>query len=700
MKRLNYETISRVSIKGRTLKQKLYLGIGAMLLSIVAMSGSSFYLLVQAISETDQLVMQEFKQQEQDAFVVTQLEQIIGQAQGYTTIWDEAVLEQYRADIRQGIFEITEIVSNSSRPQILQSGFQSSLEALSNTIEMIFDAHDARANFFFVFEEHQYDLSRFVMLVHRELDQWILQLRDAAQFNVPFKGNLDTNASLFERWYPQYQIRLDDLELERMLDRYRTLNQKAYRFAIKVNSAEGDLRMSHFTRGINRQIYKARRTLTQVEAHISPRLNQVNLSEAEAVLDLMADVGDFREMIDLYRDEGGVIINEARERLFQLQQRVYNFLYWGIFLAIVFSIVFVTRFVRTIHQPIHSITNTIRTIAAEGVLTYRTEVYGVGEIADAADSLNHLLNRLEEMFSRTQALMNEVVAGNFSDRIDTEVTGDLLQLKQSINQGVGEVHASMEEINRVLIAISFGNYGYRVEGDYQGALEITKANINLAAAALEKKTTDLEQAKDMLELRVIERTHQLEESNRNLEKEIGQRKLVEEKLKRMAHYDVLTGLPNRMLLMDRLQLELRRADREKTHLALLFLDLDGFKAVNDTLGHKAGDLLLIEVAHRLRALVREVDTVSRLGGDEFVILLGDWESGSFIDQFAEKLIKELSKPITVEREEAKIGVSMGIAFYPDHAETQSDLLKFADQAMYQAKKQGKGQFCYYGECSE
>ncbi|CAA7625160.1 EAL domain-containing protein [Magnetospirillum sp. SS-4] len=164
---------------------------------------------------------------------------------------------------------------------------------------------------------------------------------------------------------------------------------------------------------------------------------------------------------------------------------------------------------------------------------------------------------------------------------------------------------------------------------------------------------------------------------------------------RLAHYDVLTELPNRVLFHDRLERAVVHATRHDRQAALLFLDLDGFKKVNDTLGHRAGDELLKEVAVRLRQCVRMTDTIARLGGDEFTIILDEISSPADAAVVADKVLVQLSAPILIEGREMYVGASIGISLYPDDGRTGEELLKHADTAMYQAKAGGKGRHNFY-----
>lgn len=173
----------------------------------------------------------------------------------------------------------------------------------------------------------------------------------------------------------------------------------------------------------------------------------------------------------------------------------------------------------------------------------------------------------------------------------------------------------------------------------------------------------------------------------------------EEQLYYMAHYDNLTGLPNRLLLKDRLQQALARAERQKTVVAVLFIDLDRFKYVNDSLGHMAGDALLCKAAQRLSLCLRSEDTISRIGGDEFVIVISHFgtthELLTITTTVAKKIIAELSMPFTLNEREVYSTASVGIAFYPEDGQTTNDLLKNADSAMYHAKSTGKNNYQFY-----
>ena len=173
------------------------------------------------------------------------------------------------------------------------------------------------------------------------------------------------------------------------------------------------------------------------------------------------------------------------------------------------------------------------------------------------------------------------------------------------------------------------------------------------------------------------------------------RKLIEEEMRHMAHHDALTGLPNRRLFADLIKLECAEARRHQTRIALLFMDLDRFKEINDTLGHDIGDKLLKEVAVRLKSTVRESDTVCRTGGDEFNILLADFSKVEDVTDIAQKIVGSFRRPFSIAGHELHMTTSIGISICPDDSDDIDALFRFADIAMYYAKEQGRNTFQFY-----
>ncbi|MDX1455164.1 MAG: EAL domain-containing protein [Gammaproteobacteria bacterium] len=179
--------------------------------------------------------------------------------------------------------------------------------------------------------------------------------------------------------------------------------------------------------------------------------------------------------------------------------------------------------------------------------------------------------------------------------------------------------------------------------------------------------------------------------------DISERIRAQEKLEYIAHHDSVTGLPNRVLLLDRVQQALVRAARENEQVAVLFLDLDGFKAINDTVGHHFGDRFLGEVAARLQSKIREQDTVARLGGDEFAIVLEGVASMTDVSNVARKITSSLAKPFLLDGREMYVTGSIGVSRFPADGEDVNTLLRKADSAMYRAKQVGKNTYRFYSE---
>ncbi|MCK9395049.1 MAG: EAL domain-containing protein [Methylobacter sp.] len=177
--------------------------------------------------------------------------------------------------------------------------------------------------------------------------------------------------------------------------------------------------------------------------------------------------------------------------------------------------------------------------------------------------------------------------------------------------------------------------------------------------------------------------------------DISHQKQTEQELKQLAHYDVLTNLPNRFLFKDRFEHEICSAQRNNTRLALFFLDLDHFKNVNDTLGHWAGDCLLQIIAARIQSCLRKADTVARMGGDEFTIILPDLTSITDATEVARKLVDAMAEPVQIKDYTVFVGVSIGIAVFPDDGNDFHTLTKHADTAMYASKAKGRGMFQYF-----
>jgi diguanylate cyclase (GGDEF)-like protein len=196
---------------------------------------------------------------------------------------------------------------------------------------------------------------------------------------------------------------------------------------------------------------------------------------------------------------------------------------------------------------------------------------------------------------------------------------------------------------------------------------------------------------------VRSRTKELREANVRLEAEIAERKLAEERARHLADHDALTGLPNRRLLEDRLTQALALSERNRKQTAVMFVDLDRFKTINDSLGHSVGDLLLKEVARRLVRQLRMGDTICRIGGDEFVVVLPELKRSADAAHVAQKVIEQLSLPALIDGRELTVTPSIGIAVFPDDGDDAEVLIRNADAAMYHAKEMGRANCQFFTE---
>jgi len=254
----------------------------------------------------------------------------------------------------------------------------------------------------------------------------------------------------------------------------------------------------------------------------------------------------------------------------------------------------------------------------------------------------------------------------------------------------------LEKLNRDVSEISETNsLSRRVDTSGNDELSTVSAEINHMLSLIEASQEKLEQ-------RVEQRTEELKTTNVKLEQEITERKSVEkeliihkEHLAHLAHYDSLTSLPNRVLFNGSLNKAIEHANRHNKKLAILFIDLDRFKNVNDAFGHPTGDRLLKEIAQRFTAALRTGDILSRFGGDEFIILLPNIQNQDQINPVAEKLIETCANPVWIDNRDFFITASIGICIYPDDGTSLEELQKNADMAMYRAKRSGGGVLQYF-----
>jgi diguanylate cyclase (GGDEF)-like protein/PAS domain S-box-containing protein len=218
-----------------------------------------------------------------------------------------------------------------------------------------------------------------------------------------------------------------------------------------------------------------------------------------------------------------------------------------------------------------------------------------------------------------------------------------------------------------------------------------------ARDALEASRDAAEASREALERAVAERTAELRAANQQLQAEIADRRQAESRAQHLADHDALTGLPNRRLLEDRLTQALAASQRNRKQTAVMFVDLDRFKNINDSLGHAAGDLVLKECAERLVKQLREVDTICRMGGDEFVVVLPEIKRAADAANVAAKILETVGQPFTVQGRELQITPSVGISVFPDDGRDAESLIRNADAAMYHAKETGRANYQFFTE---
>jgi len=279
----------------------------------------------------------------------------------------------------------------------------------------------------------------------------------------------------------------------------------------------------------------------------------------------------------------------------------------------------------------------------------------------------HITRRITAPFSIIKGMAGDIALGNAVQSRGLESSGEFREIVALLNSIIGGLHT----------------YKTRMDVDHQ-----------------------------LLSMKVEERTSQLSRRNEELNQAVKEVTDTKNRLRQLAYYDSLTTLPNRRLFTEQLDLLLRLAKRNKEMLSLLFVDMDNFKRINDSLGHSAGDLLLREVAKRLVRCVRDSDLVahyvepnsridvSRLGGDEFTVVLNQLDSPESAGSVARRLIDILTQPMIIEGHELVITPSIGIAIAPDDADTVEGLLKAADKALYHCKTSGKNKFMYYSSSME
>ena len=328
-----------------------------------------------------------------------------------------------------------------------------------------------------------------------------------------------------------------------------------------------------------------------------------------------------------------------------------------------------------------------------------------------ADGAKQLVVPLRKNHAKRDSPITGAVIVEYTQIYDDLLDAERLDLYLSAALAIGCVLLSsllgFRVANKVVTGLKNLQRGVErvAKGDYSESNVVPSTDeigalanaFNAMAKDLDASRAELALHQRELEERVVSRTSDLHSANARLQNEIGERKAAAERIQYLAYYDSLTGLPNRRMFSELLSRSISHARRHENRLAVLFIDLDRFKTINDTLGHEAGDSLLNEVAKRLKSALREHDIVARLGGDEFVVLLPEVTEETHASAVAQKILTAIGRPLVLLRQEFRITASVGITTYPKDGADEPTLMKNADVVMYQAKAEGKNNFQFYSE---
>jgi diguanylate cyclase (GGDEF)-like protein/PAS domain S-box-containing protein len=316
-----------------------------------------------------------------------------------------------------------------------------------------------------------------------------------------------------------------------------------------------------------------------------------------------------------------------------------------------------------------------------------------GRIVGAIESIRDITERkrLEEFLKQSEERYRTIIENIEDGYCETDLVGNFTFFNDSMRRIMGYEAEEMMGMN------------YRQYSDTENAHKayLVFNDIHRTGIAVERfecEITRKDGARRTVEMSasLIRNAEGRPVGFRGVVRDTTDRKVAEEAIREMAYHDPLTGLPNRQLFTDRLEMALARADREGTKFAVLMMDLDRFKEINDSLGHTAGDDLLVAAGARLKGLFRRLDTVSRFGGDEFVILLHEVRGDEETLLICQKVVEALREPFHCGEHVMEISTSVGAAMYPAHGTDMHTLLRNADVAMYKAKRAGRNRCVFFG----
>ncbi|MFA5825965.1 MAG: diguanylate cyclase [Gallionellaceae bacterium] len=386
-------------------------------------------------------------------------------------------------------------------------------------------------------------------------------------------------------------------------------------------------------------------------------------------------------VIDLSKDEESL-------------QNIKNWLWAGhiaiqILLSIIISWFVRVLIVKNIAEPVKKLQAAMSEIQRENNLSKRADVdENNPDIGEMARTFNALVGNLEHATDRLE-LFGKMFHGSGEAMLITDANKNIMAVNPAFTEITG--YAAEEVIGKDPNVLCSG----KQTPDFYQTMWVSLNEAGQWQGEIWNRRKSGEIYPEWLSIGVVKNSKGEVINYISLFSDITERKVAEQKIEFLAHYDSLTRLPNRALFSDRLKLALVTAGRYEKRVGLLFLDLDKFKAINDSLGHLAGDLLLKSVAERLKSCVRESDTVCRQGGDEFMILLPDAGTRDDVENVAKKIILAMAETHQIEGQELLITFSVGISIYPDNAKDSEAMIKCADDAMYRAKELGRNNYQFF-----
>ena len=353
--------------------------------------------------------------------------------------------------------------------------------------------------------------------------------------------------------------------------------------------------------------------------------------------------------------------------------------------------------IRSFTDPLNKLQHVMSAMQEDGDLSRRVDIKSRDEIGKMADAFNALASSLQasvEQVSKGQAqlkLAAEVFVSSAEAIVITDANNNIMQVNRAFTQITG--YSAEDVIGKNPRILKSGEQGAEFYKEMWATL--------LATGSWQGEIMDRRKSGEVypkwLSIAVVKNEQGVVTNYIALFTDITERRASFERIQQLAHFDALTDLPNRTLLNQHIEQSMLTAKRNCNKMALLFLDLDGFKGVNDTLGHHTGDMLLREVSRRLKHCIRETDMVSRLGGDEFVVVMSAINQPDDAKHVAQKIIESIRQPFAIDGYTVNVGTSIGISVYPDDAEDSDTLKQCADAAMYGVKQSGKNNYRFYGQ---